>query len=133
MKKHAFGNATTADLESALRASAGVDPAPVMDSFLDQSGIPVVHGEVRCDGAHPRLELEETNTARQWSIPLCWRSDAGSSCTVLDQPRAEIALKSCAAWFYLNAGATGYYRTAWTPDQTGMLEQALPQLSAAER
>jgi len=133
LKQHAFGNATTADLESALKGSAKTDPAPVMDSFLNQTGIPVVRGTVRCDGSQPRIEVEQINEQHHWSLPLCWRSDAGSSCTVIDQPRAEIPLRSCATWIYVNAGATGYYRTSWSADQTGMLERALPQLTSAER
>ncbi|HUA84386.1 MAG TPA: M1 family aminopeptidase [Bryobacteraceae bacterium] len=132
LKAHAFANATTADLESALRGAAHIDPAPVMDSFLNQTGIPVIHGEIRCDGG-PRLDLEQTNTEHSWAIPVCYRSDAGSRCTVMTKPRAIVVLKSCATWLYLNAGATGYYRTAWTADQLPMLEKALPQLSAAER
>ena len=132
LKQHAFANARTVDLESALQQAANADPSVVMNSFLDQYGIPVLHGEVRCDGS-PRIALDQTNNVHRWSIPVCWRSDAGSGCSVVDQPRAEVALKSCATWFYLNSGATGYYRTAWTVDQAAMLDRALPQLTAAER
>ena len=84
LKKHAFGDATTADLESALRGAAATDAAPVMDSFLNQSGIPVVRGSVRCDDAKPRIEIEQTNSAHQWNVPVCWRTDGASSCTVVD-------------------------------------------------
>ena len=44
---------------SGIRAAdaAGVDPSPVMDSFLNQTGIPVVHGEARCEGAAPKIEM----------------------------------------------------------------------------
>jgi cytosol alanyl aminopeptidase len=132
LKQHAFANATTADLESSLKQAAHIDPEPVMDSFLNQSGIPVIHGDIRCDGA-PRIELQQTNSTHNWTIPVCWRSDSGSGCSEVDQPRAAIPMKSCASWIYLNAGATGYYRTAWTSDQAAMLERALPQLTAAER
>src|SRR5579875_697771 len=132
LKKHEFANATTADLETSLGGAAGIDPAPVMDSFLNQTGIPVLQGEMHCDG-QPRIEVRQTNEAHNWSIPVCWRGDGGSGCAVIDKPRAEIALKSCAAWFYLNSGASGYYRTAWTAQQAPMLERALPRLTAAER
>ncbi|HLH38205.1 MAG TPA: M1 family metallopeptidase [Bryobacteraceae bacterium] len=132
LKKHEFANATTADLESSLREAARIDPAPVMDSFLNQTGIPILQGEIRCDG-QPRIEVRQTNEAHNWSIPVCWRGDGGSGCSVIDKPRAEIALKSCATWFYLNSGAAGYYRTAWTAEQAPMLESALPRLTAAER
>ena len=136
LKKYTFGNATTADLEAELRSAATADPAPVMDSFLNQTGIPVVRGQVRCDQPTPRIEIEQTNTAHRWTVPVCWRAGSSSSCTVLDTPRREADLAkgtSCPAWIYLNAGATGYYRTEWTAAQLSMLDGALPQLSPAER
>ena len=36
---------------------------------------------------------------------------------------------ACPAWFYLNSGGTGYYRTRWSQAPSG----ALNELSAAER
>jgi len=132
LKKHAFGNATTADLESALRGATGVDPAPVMDSFLNQTGIPLLHSEIRCDGVSPRLEIEQINTAHQWTIPVCWRTDTGNShCDVLNASHTEVALPACPAWVYLNSGATGYYRTDWSAAQLDALP--LDRLTPAER
>ena len=132
LKKHAFGNATTGDLESALRGATGVDPAPVMDSFLNQTGIPLLHSEIRCDGVSPRLEIEQVNAAHRWTIPVCWRTDTGNThCDVLNGPRTEVALSACPAWVYLNSGATGYYRTDWSAAQLNALP--LDRLTPAER
>jgi cytosol alanyl aminopeptidase len=129
LKQHAFGNATTKDLESALRASSGIDPTPVMDSFLDQAGIPVVHADCK-DG---RVHVEPTG---MWSVPVCVRGDGVSqTCAVIDRVHRVIDLKhACPAWLYLNSGATGYYRTQWSAGQlTALMDRGLPQLSAAER
>ena len=132
LKEHRFGNATTANLESALRSAAGIDPAPVMDSFLNQTGIPAIHGEVRCDQGAPKLELEQTNPEHQWNVPVCWRTDGlQTACTVVDTPRREVPLASCPAWVYYNAGGTGYYRTAWTAAQLNALD--ISRLTAPER
>lgn len=131
LKDHRFGNATTADLESVLHGAAGIDPAPVMDSFLNQTGIPEIHGEVRCEGS-PKMEIQQTNPEHQWNVPVCWRTDsAQTTCTVLDAPRREVALGACPAWVYLNAGGTGYYRTEWTAAQLGTLD--VSRLTAPER
>jgi cytosol alanyl aminopeptidase len=135
LKKHAFGNATSADLETELRAASHVDPAPVMDSFLNQTGIPSIRAEFRCDrGAAPRIEIEQTNVAHHWSVPVCWRTDSGaSSCTVIEG-RREIEVPknaACPAWVYWNAGASGYYRTEWSAAQLKAL--AVARLTAAER
>jgi alanyl aminopeptidase len=119
---HKFGNVTTADLESSLEGSK-----PVLDSYLNQTGIPSIHA--KCGGAH--LTIEQTNAAHDWKVPVCWRGEGVvASCTVLDS-HAEIAVGSCPAWIYLNAHGSGYYRTEFTPDQLAALD--LTKLTAAER
>ncbi len=123
LKAHKFGNATTADLESSLPGSK-----PVLDSFLNQTGIP----SVRAKCAPGRLVIEQTNTAHHWSVPVCWRgAGVEPACAVLDSDRVELPLKSCPAWLYPNAGGAGYYRTEWSPQQLASLD--LSQLTAAER
>jgi alanyl aminopeptidase len=138
LKQHAFGNASTADLESALRDAAGVDPAPVMDSFLNQVGIPVIRAECK-DG---KVTAERTGA---WPVPVCVRGDGvEKTCAVIDAQHASIELEgelkgdlrrsSCPAWIELNAGGTGYYRTHWSTAQLQALSaQGLARLSAAER
>jgi len=122
LKAHKFGNATTADLESSLEGSK-----PVLDSFLNQTGIPAIRAE--CKDAH--LALDQTNSTHNWTVPVCWRGQGiASSCIVLTS-RSEIQLKSCPAWIYLNANGTGYYRTEWSPEQLSTLD--LTKLTAAER
>jgi cytosol alanyl aminopeptidase len=119
---HKFGNATTADLESSLEGSK-----PVLDSFLNQTGIPSIRA--KCSDAH--LAIDQTNTTHNWSVPVCWRgAGIAPSCTVLDS-HAEIPVNSCPAWIYLNASGRGYYRTEFTPDQLAALD--LTKLTAAER
>ena len=119
---HKFGNATTADLESSLEGSK-----PVLDSFLNQTGIPSIRA--KCSDAH--LAIDQTNAAHNWKVPVCWRGEGiAATCTVLDS-HAEIALNSCPAWIYLNAHGSGYYRTEFTPGQLAALD--VTKLTAAER
>lgn len=126
LKKFAFSNATTADLEASLLAAAGVDPAPVMDAFLNHTGVPTVRGScaqgvvtVDVAGPHP--------------LPVCVRGDGvARRCSAIAADRAEIVLRRpCPAWIEWNAGATGYYRTVWSAAQLQALD--LARLTAAER
>jgi len=131
LNEHRFGNAATDDLAAALRAASGTDPARVLNNFLNTTGVPELRGQLLCDrDAAPRLRVTKSSPG---SVPVCWRADrVASSCTVLEGPSTEIALPTgtaCPAWFYLNSGGTGYYRTRWT--QAPM--QALSELSGAER
>jgi len=99
----------------------------VLDSFLNQTGIPSIRA--KCGDAH--LAIDQTNTAHNWKVPVCWRgAGIAASCAVLDS-HAEIPVKSCPAWLYLNASGRGYYRTEFTPDQLAALD--LTKLTAAER
>jgi len=121
LKMHQFGNASTADLEAAIGRGA----APVMDSFLNQTGVPVVTAGLKCNGSIATVAIEHTGRE---TIPVCIRGN-GVDQTCGTGP--SIVLKSCPAWTYFNSGATGYYRTDWTPDQLKALD--LAALTAAER
>jgi alanyl aminopeptidase len=131
LKQHAFGNATTDDLAVALRAASGDDPSRVLNTFLSSTGVPELRGQLLCDrDSAPRLRVTKSSPG---SVPMCWRADrVDSSCTVLEGPSTEISLPTgtaCPAWFYLNSGGTGYYRTHWT--QAPLL--ALRELTDAEK
>jgi hypothetical protein len=134
LNEHRFGNASTGDLAAALSAASGTDPSRVLNTFLNTSGVPELRGQLLCarDSA-PQLRVTKSSPG---SVPVCWRADrVASSCTVLEGPSTEIALPTgtaCPAWFYLNSGGTGYYRSRWTRWSEAPV-QALSELSAAER
>ncbi len=117
LEAHKFGNASTADLESALAGSK-----PVLDSFLNQSGIPSVR--MKCSDSKLAIEASPN-----WKVPVCWRGEGVSSICTVVATHAEVPLKSCPDWIYPNAGGTGYYRSEWTGDPD--LDPA--KLTAAER
>ncbi len=126
LKKFAFSNATTADLEMSLGGAAGVDPAPVMDAFLNHTGVPAIGGE--CKDGNVNLHAEGN-----FPIPVCIRGDGvAQSCTVVNAIHTAIPLnRACPSWIYFNSGASGYYRTDWTEAELNALDLSL--LSAAER
>jgi alanyl aminopeptidase len=131
LNQHRFGNATTEDLAAALNAASKIELSRVLNTFLNTTGVPELRGQLLCarDSA-PRLRVIKSSPG---SVPVCWRADrVASSCTVIEGPSTEIALPTgtaCPAWFYLNSGGTGYYRTRWTQAPV----RALPELSDAER
>jgi alanyl aminopeptidase len=134
---HRFGSATTGDLMASLRLASQTDPSDVMHSFLDQSGVPVIHADVRCEpGMLYRIVLEQNAAAGEWNIPVCWKTDKISSCTVISG-RRQVELPpgaACPAWIYPNTNGSGYYRIEWTAAQLVTLsDRALTRLNAAER
>lgn len=123
IQKHKFGNADADDLVDAITAAAGKDDAfkQAFNSFLDQSGVPLVSTKLDCSGDQPVLHLTQSrylplgstgNSDRTWGIPVCVRSPTGTDCTMLDKASGTLALsgKTCPAWVMPNADARGYYR-----------------------
>ena len=131
LNEHRFGNASTNDLVAALRAESGIDTSRVLSTFLNTTGVPELRGQMLCErDSAPRLRVIKSSPG---SVPVCWRADrVASSCSLLEGPSTEIALPmgtACPAWFYLNSGGTGYYRTRWTRAPIA----ALKELSSAEK
>jgi alanyl aminopeptidase len=145
--KHALGNATTADLVGALSAAAGKDLAPMVGSFLDHPGVPVVTAQAKCEAGRGSVELRQdrwraigadTRDAR-WTIPVCVRAGIAGKvervCTVLDQPTGAVALPGCTDWILANADAAGYYRSYLPGPELARLRDrgGLAKLSTLER
>ena len=127
LSEHAYSNATAADFLAAESAAAGRDIAPAFSTFLDQPGVPLVLGEVKCGegGEASRLTLAQRRFLplgspaapfETWQVPVCVRwadPGKGSMCTLLTQTNDSVALPAgqpCPSWALLNDGGTGYYR-----------------------
>jgi alanyl aminopeptidase len=144
LERHEWGNATVSDFLSALSAAAGRDVAPVLSTFLDQTGAPVVSAEIRCEPS-PRLVLAQrpyhalgsTLEPKTWQVPVCATTaahDGGPACALLAKASGEVALDgtACPDWVWANAGGTGYYRTLVAADEARRA-LASGRLSAVER
>jgi alanyl aminopeptidase len=145
---HAHKTATTADFLAALSAEGGPEVGPVMSSFLDQTGVPLVTVELSCKDT-PKLLLAQQRyttigsslpTAQTWHVPVCVEFGAtkpeGRACTVLSQATGELALptKTCPKWVLANDGELGYYRVAYKGDLLDKLLAIAPkQLTLPER
>ena len=130
LQTHAYGNATSQDFWSAIARTSGKPVDRIMPTFVNQPGTPLVEAAIACaDGrtsltlAQQRFSLEPLPPAaagETWQIPVCLKSaePGGARCDVLDEQKETIALdaKSCAPWVFVNAGAKGYFRSAYPPE-----------------
>jgi len=144
---HAGGNATTDELVQALSRSAGRELAPLVSSFLEQPGVPVINAALRCVAGKGSVELAQAKwraagAAAQadalWAVPVCVRAGIAShvelACTLLDTRTGTLALPGCADWIMPNADAAGYYRSTMSPDDLARLrDRATRLLSVVER
>jgi alanyl aminopeptidase len=148
VKKHEWGNATASDLYSALAEASGRDVAKVMDTFTDQTGVPLVTASMTCPSNVVKLHQEEYRTLdrkersdKSWRIPVCITYDEGTKlerqCTLLERADGEMALSTtarCPMFIYPNAEEAGYYRIKLAREDVKRLAGSwLGKLSEQER
>ncbi len=148
LNKHANGNGTAQDFLDALGEMGGPKVPASFRTFLQQPGAPEVHMSLKCDGASPRIEMEQerflplggTDAGTQsWQIPICVAYDNGgkraTECTTLETKTGALALKSkgCPAWFLGNASEAGYYYTRYEGPVLMKLVENRANLTLAEQ
>lgn len=135
LREHSEGNATAEDLFRALGAAAEREVTAPFESFVTQSGVPLVTADLDCSGESPKVTLTQTRYLpagspatgeRSWQIPVCIRhggdgrrDEPSSTCGVLSEAEGSIALEGeCPDWIHPNADGIGYYR--WSLDDEGL-------------
>jgi aminopeptidase N len=146
LQAHAYGNAAAPDFWSAIATAAAKPVDAIMPTFVNQPGVPLVTVSTTCDAdktstrgalTQNRFSLGSTS-AERWQIPVCPKAEGATEpgpCTIVSKPEQVVPLaKGCASWVFLNGGARGYFRTAYSPD---MLRAMAPHietgLTAPER
>jgi alanyl aminopeptidase len=151
LRKHAWGNATTADFVSALAGSGGTELAATFASFVDQPGVPLVTADLECEaGKAPRLVLEQRRylpvgskgvPSESWRIPISIRHassgpDGAGATLVLNGKSFGVILGeagTCPDWVVVNAGATGYFRVLYKGELLTRVLDNLDKLTVPER
>ncbi len=150
LRRHRFGNTETSDLWDAIEEVAGEPVRQVMDSWIFQGGFPLVSAEPASDdGLGTQLRHEPfsfgdpyppsgTNApsaiGERWLVPVLARDLAASASTeriLLGTEPASITLDPRSV--LVNAGGSGFYRVAYTPDHLRRLAGQLDTLEPLER
>jgi aminopeptidase N/puromycin-sensitive aminopeptidase len=115
---------------------------------VKQAGAPIINVKAQCSGNSTSVRLAqqryyfdrskfEPGNDQLWQIPLCLRGSAsgnGAKCELMTKKEETVTLPGCSSWVLTNAGAAGYYRTAFQPDAVRALaSDAETKLSPAER
>jgi aminopeptidase N len=145
LQAHAYGNATSEDFWKSIAGTSGKPVERILPTFVNQPGVPLVDVSIACAGGRTAVTLKQQrffvdaarNESGRWQIPVCVKAPGQSSplCEVLTGETRTLTLPGgCAPWVFANAGAHGYYRTAYPSD---MLRALAPRvetdLSAPER
>jgi aminopeptidase N len=140
---HLYGNATAEDFWNAQTANSHLPVDKIMQSFVTQPGVPLLtFSQQEANGApvvQSRFFLSSATagaTAQQWTVPVCTKTSGKPVCRVVNAEDTADPVPADAKqpFFYANAGAKGYYRTAYTPAQLeAIIAKAETALTPPER
>jgi alanyl aminopeptidase len=143
--QHRWGNTTAADLWAAFDQASGKNISALIDTFIEQPGLPVVDFAVQpCD----RLQLSQHRFANMgirpadqlWQVPVTFTWGAGNQVhherVLLASASQTVVIPGLggADWIYPNTGEYGYYR--WTLPaafNARLASRAVAVLSPGER
>ena len=145
LQTHAYKNATSEDFWKSLSASSGKPVERILPTFVNQPGVPLIDVSLACANGQTAVTLKQQrffvdpaqNAPGRWQIPVCIKSPGqpAPTCEVLTEETRTINIAgACAPWVFANAGADGYYRTAYPSDVLRAMAPRLgTDLTAAER
>ena len=142
--KHAYSNATSADLWAALEAASNKPIAAIALGFSRQAGIPLIHVSTQCVGNKLTVTLKQSRyvlndpyaTRQTWQVPVALGrpGDGKSSHTeLLDVTPKTLTFEGCDTPIKANYGDVGYYRVHYDKNGLQALGAVYRELAAADR
>ena len=142
--KHAYLNATSADLWAALEAASNKPIAAIALGFSRQAGIPLIHVSTQCVGNKLTVTLKQSRyvlndpyaTRQTWQVPVALGrpGDGKSSHTeLLDVTPKTLTFEGCDTPIKANYGDVGYYRVHYDKNGLQALGAVYRELAAADR
>jgi aminopeptidase N len=119
MERNKWKNAVAADLFAALSEASGKDLEPILSSYLDQPGFPLVRVDVGPNGMLTVSQKRFRNYGAEvkdanWVMPVRLKISDGKNVqkrvVVLDQAEAKVEVPGKVAWVMPDEGGVGYYR-----------------------
>lgn len=133
-KKFAYQNTEANDLWDCLSDASGQDIGTFMNTWINQSGYPVVH--IQKDGDSLHLSQEQffigphQASDKLWPIPLNTTAEALPK--VLSEEKITVTLTSPTD-IYLNTGGTAHFITHYSPELLADIIGSLHKLSDIDR
>ncbi|MGA7925556.1 MAG: M1 family metallopeptidase [Candidatus Sulfotelmatobacter sp.] len=146
LQQHQYANATADDFWDAQAKTSKKPVDQIMPTFVKQAGVPIVDVKSQCSGNSTTVTLDQRRyyydrekfqapNDQIWQVSLCMKSSTGAqNCELLTKRQATFTLPGCSTWVMANAGATGYYRNGYQPEEVKALASAAEsKLTPAER
>ena len=135
LSAHAYGNATSDDLWSALERSTGRSLRSVLAAWITRPGLPIVRAHL--DGPSIRLTQQRFRfdggpSTDQWPIPLALPDGVGGDRPLWDGP-GEFVVADGGGPPRLNVRAAGFYRVDYDTALFERMVGGFPALPPEER
>ena len=158
LKKYSWGNAAAEDFWGTMKASSNQPIDAVLQSFIDQPGVPLLHVSATCKGNERQLAItqerlvpgNEKPAAQSWTIPLCAH---GEACRVMTKASETMALTAeapkarssklekrsdakadrCSSPLFLSRAGAAYFAADYPATTRAALRKHLGSLTSAER
>jgi aminopeptidase N len=139
MRDHAYSNTVTDDLWAEMDKGSSTPIAQIAHDFTLQAGVPLItEDRAACEGGGTSLVLSqshfaidpESTSATLWRVPVTAAILGGAGRTeavVSGHEPTPLRLTGCGAAI-INAGQTGYFRTAYSPEGLAGVVAQLPKL-----
>ncbi len=134
LKKHRYGNTETEDLWNALQKVSKKPVGKIMAQWTRAAGYPIVRVQERKNKLaieqsryfESPLSAKASRDTTIWSVPIRIASPKGvlKDQVLLTKKSIEIPAPQT-PWIKLNAGETGFYRTAYSPELQDRLSKAI--------
>ena len=138
MRRHREANATADDLWGALAEASGQPILELANGWIRQTGYPLVtlaqqEGKIRIAQKRFFSDPQAAPEPTQWLVPLVLKVDGRERRVLLQSREETLDPGGKPGWVLGNAGARGFYRTAYDPELLRRLVAALPELRPEER
>ena len=145
LQTHAYANAGSEDFAKAIAGTSGKPVERILPTFVNQAGVPLLDVSMSCANNQTAVTLKQqrffvdaSNTeSGRWQIPVCVKlpGRAAATCDVMTEATKTLTIAGlCAPWAFANAGAHGYYRTAYPSEVLKAIAPSVEtDLTAPER
>jgi puromycin-sensitive aminopeptidase len=135
LKRHSYANTVTSDLWAALETASGEPVGSIMDTWILQGGFPLVSLNGATISQEPFSYAPATGDSSigsTWKVPVLVRSlERGATMAHLLEG-ASAVIESDESTF-VNAGGSGFYRTAYDSRHLAGIAARLGSLDEIER
>jgi aminopeptidase N len=142
MRDHAYSNATTADLWTALDAVSRQPVSAIAASYTEQPGVPLVISNGSCVSGAQQIQLKQSRyvlhdpdaAALRWPVPVILGPvPDGPPQKLLLDGTARLDGGPCGVPVKLNLGDIGYYRVSYDAETRAALLDRFSTLAPADQ